>query len=189
MRAQDDNRWALNAAMDRYADGEDVAFAEVYDLLAPRLLGYFTRQLGELGRAEDLVQQTLLQMHAARRNYVTGSDVLPWAFAIGRNVLIDGRRRTRREVLFQTAEDDAAALDRDVDRSSNPDDLAAAAQMAGLVQERLDRLPETQRAAYNLVRGEGLSVAETAEILGTTPTAVKLRVHRVYEMLRGVLAK
>jgi RNA polymerase sigma-70 factor (ECF subfamily) len=173
--------------MDRYADGEDAAFAEVYDLLAPRLLGYFTRQLGDHARAEDLVQQTLLQMHAARRNYVTGSDVLPWAFAIGRNALIDGRRRTCREVLFQTAEDDANALDRHVERTSSPDDLASASQIASLVQERIDQLPETQRAAYNLVRGEGLSVSETAEILGTTPTAVKLRVHRVYEVLRGML--
>jgi len=187
MRAQEDDRRALNTAMDRYADGEDAAFADVYDLLAPRLLGYFTRQLGDHGHAEDLVQQTLMQMHAARRNYATGSDVLPWAFAIGRNALIDGKRRTRKEVLHATAEDDAAALDGRVDRESCPDDLAATRQMAGLVKEKLDGLPETQRAAYNLVRGEGLSVAETAEILGTTPTAVKLRVHRVYELLRGVL--
>jgi RNA polymerase sigma-70 factor (ECF subfamily) len=175
------------AGMDVFGTPRAATIDEVYDLLAPRLLGYFTRQLGDHGRAEDLVQQTLLQMHAARRNYATGSDVVPWAFAIGRNALIDGRRRTRKEVLFQTREDEAAALDHGVDRASCPDDLAAANQMAGLAQEQLHRLPETQRAAYNLVRGEGLSVAETAEILGTTPTAVKLRVHRVYEALRSVL--
>jgi len=38
-----------------------------------------------------------------------------------------------------------------------------------------------------MVRHEGLSVAETAEVMGTTPTAVKLRVHRAYEALRAVL--
>jgi RNA polymerase sigma-70 factor (ECF subfamily) len=173
--------------MDRYAEGEDAAFAEVYDLLAPRLLAYFQRLLGDHQRAEDIVQQTLLQMHAARRNYATGSDVLPWAFAIGRHVLIDARRRTRKEALFATAEGDAAALDLTVDRASSPDDLAATRQMAELVRAELDRLPAPQRAAYDLVRTEGLSVAQTAEILGTTPTAVKLRVHRVYQMLRGLL--
>jgi RNA polymerase sigma-70 factor (ECF subfamily) len=187
MRAQDDDRQALNAAMNRYAEGEDAAFAEVYDLLAPRLLGYFTRQLGDHVRAEDLVQQTLLQMHAARRNYATGSDVLPWAFAIGRNALIDARRRTRKEVLFRTAEDNTAAAADGVDRASNPDDLASAQQMAGLARECLDQLPPAQRAAFDLVRGEGLSIAQTAEILGTTETSVKLRVHRAYEALRDVL--
>jgi RNA polymerase sigma-70 factor (ECF subfamily) len=187
MRLGDGERRALNAAMDRYAEGDDAAFAEVYDLLAPRLLVYFNRQLGDPARAEDVVQQTLLQMHAARRNYATGSDVMPWAFAIGRNVLIDLRRRTRKEVLFETARDDAAALDEKVDRASVPDDLAASREIADMVRAELDRLPPGQRAAYDLVRTEGLSVAETAQILGTTPTAVKLRVHRVYELLRGLL--
>jgi RNA polymerase sigma-70 factor (ECF subfamily) len=187
MRLTDDERRALNAAMDRYAEGDDPAFAVVYDLLAPRLLAYFQRMLGDRGRAEDVVQQTLLQMHAARRNYVTGSDVLPWAFAIGRHAAIDARRRTRNESLFPTAEGDVAALDLTVDRASSPDDLAVTREMADLVRAELDRLPPTQRAAYDLVRTEGLSVAHAAEILGTTPTAVKLRVHRVYQMLRAAL--
>ena len=187
MRLRDDERRALNAAMDRYAEGDDPAFAVVYDLLAPRMLAYFQRLLGDRGRAEDVVQQTLLQMHAARRNYVTGSDVLPWAFAVGRHVAIDARRRTRNETLFPTAEGDAAALDLTVDRASSPDDLAVTREMADLVRAELDRLPAAQRAAYDLVRTEGLSVAHAAEILGTTPTAVKLRVHRVYRMLRAAL--
>lgn len=187
MKLRDDERQTLNAAMDRYAEGNDSAFAEIYDLLAPRLLAFFNRQLGDTARAEDMVQQTLLQMHAARRNYVTGSEVLPWAFAIGRNALIDSRRRTRKEVLFTTSADDAAAVDLRVDRVSNPDDLAATREMADLVRSELARMPATHRAAYDLVRAEGLSVAETAEILGTTPNAVKLRVHRVYNALRSVL--
>ncbi len=190
MRLQDTERSALNAAMDRYADGEDAAFAEVYDLLAPMLLGFFARQTGgDHARAEDLAQQTLLQMHSARRNYATGSDVVPWAFAIGRNVLVDSHRRSRKEVLFQTAEGDAAAVDLAVDRASCPSAIADTREMAALVNAELRRLPEAQRAAYDLVRGEGLSVSETAEVLGTTPTAVKLRVHRVYEALRGVLGR
>jgi RNA polymerase sigma-70 factor (ECF subfamily) len=187
MKLRDDERRALNAAMDRYAEGDDAAFAEVYDLLAPRLLAFFNRQLGDATRAEDIVQQTLLQMHAARRNYATGSDVMPWAFAIGRRVLIDARRRTRKEVLFHSAEADAAALDLGVDRESVPDGLASTREMAEMVRAELNRLPASQRAAYDLVREEGLSVAQTAEVLGTTPTAVKLRVHRVYEALRRVL--
>jgi RNA polymerase sigma-70 factor (ECF subfamily) len=134
-----------------------------------------------------MVQQTLLHMHAARRNYVTGSDVVPWAFAIGRNVLVDSRRRGRREVLFATAGADAAAMELAVDRASSPDDIAATRQMAERVRSEFDRLPAAQRAAYDLVRSGGLSVAEAAEVLGTTPTAVKLRVHRVYNALRDVL--
>jgi len=191
-RTVDDERRALNAAMDRYADGDDAAFAEVYDLLASRLLGYFTRQVRDQALAEDLTQHTLLQMHAARRNYVPGSDALAWAFAIGRNAMIDSLRKTRREVLFKSAEDDAAAADWRTRQpgfvsDAGPEDLATARQTAERVSEALDRLPPSQRQAYDLVRQEGVSVAQAAEIMGTTPMAIKLRVHRVYEVLRAVV--
>jgi DNA-directed RNA polymerase specialized sigma24 family protein len=154
--------------MDRYADGEDAAFAEVYDLLAPMLLGFFARQSGDSVLAEDLAQQTLLQMHAARRNYATGSDVVPWAFAIGRNVLIDARRRTRKEVLFPTAEDDAAALDLGVDRSSIPDDLAESRQMADRVARGSSPASRIELCAYTI----SPRVASVRGWTSTPPSAI-----------------
>jgi RNA polymerase sigma-70 factor (ECF subfamily) len=90
---------AASAAMDRYAGGDNAAFGELYDLLAPRLFGFVVRQTRDRARAEDLVQQTFLQMHCARDSYVTGADVMPWAFAIARRLAIDAFRRTKREAL------------------------------------------------------------------------------------------
>ncbi|MFI5298035.1 MAG: RNA polymerase sigma factor [Polyangiales bacterium] len=173
--------------MDRYADGDEAAFAEVYDQLAPRLFSFFVRQTRDRARAEDLVQQTLLQIHVARGHFVRGSDPLPWAYCIGRRLMIDSHRRTKREVLFDSAEDDAAALDLGVSRDTNPQELASAKQLAQRVDDELSKLSEPQRAAYTLVRQEGLSVAQAAEVLGTTPGAIKVRAHRVYEALRAVL--
>ena len=173
--------------MDRHADGDPAAFQEVYDLLARRLHAFFVRQTRDHGRAEDLVQQTLLQMHCARQSYIRGSDVIPWSFAIGRRLLIDSIRRRKKEVFFDSAEDAAAAFDARPSRDSSPDEVASSREMAARVQARLERLPEHQRVAYSLVRQEGLSVAQAAEVLGVTVTAVKLRAHRVYEALRAVL--
>jgi RNA polymerase sigma-70 factor (ECF subfamily) len=185
--SDEQGREKLTAAMDRYADGDEAAFGDVYDLLAARLYAFFLRQTSDPGRAEDLVQQTLLQMHAARLAYVKGSDVIPWAFAIGRRLLIDSRRRTKKEVLFATAEDDAAALDLKVERYSVPEGLVMTRELAERAEEELEKMPESHREAYMLVKQEGLSVAQAAEVLGTTSTAVKLRAHRAYEALRAVL--
>jgi RNA polymerase sigma-70 factor (ECF subfamily) len=44
-----------------------------------------------------------------------------------------------------------------------------------------------QRVAFELIKQDGLSVAEAAQVLGTTVAAVKLRAHRAYEALRGAL--
>ena len=174
--------------MDRYADGDDAAFGEVYEVLGPRLYGFFVRQTGDASRAEDLVQQTMLQMHAARSSFARGSDVVPWAFAIGRRLLIDSRRRTKKEVLFETAEENAGALDHRIERFAIPDALAISKQEEGRARDELERMPESHRTAYMLVRQEGLSVAEAAEVVGTPQTAIKLRAHRAYEALRAVLA-
>lgn len=188
MGTADEGRSALTAAMDRYADGDDAAFGEVYDRLAPRLYGFFVRQTGDAARAEDLLQQTFLQMHAARLAFARGSDVIPWAFCIGRRLLVDGRRRTKNEVLFDTAEQNAAALEARVERFSVPDGLALTRELAARAEEELERMPASHREAYVLVRQEGLSVAQAAEVLGTTATAIKLRAHRAYEALRHALA-
>ena len=76
--------------MDRYACGEADAFPELYDLLAPRLYDYLFRQTRCSARSEDLVQQTMLQIHGMRGRFIRGASVTPWAFAIARRLLIWG---------------------------------------------------------------------------------------------------
>lgn len=180
------DRAALDAAMDRYADGEAVAFSEIYDHLAPRLLSFFERRLGDPVQAEDLVQQTLLHMHRARASFVRGSEVTPWAFAIARRLLIDSHRR-RRVRIGSAADCDSEVLDTRPSHEPAPDELAVAKQMAAQALDHLDRLPEPQRMALQLVRDDGLSVREAAAVLGTSVAAVKQRVHRAYTSLRASL--
>ena len=64
-----------DAAMDRYAGGDDTAFSDLYDLLAPRLYGYFLRQTRDADLADDLTQQTLLKIHRARGQFLRGAAV------------------------------------------------------------------------------------------------------------------
>lgn len=121
-------------------------------------------------------------MHRARGSFVVGAEVLPWAFAIARRLMIDSFRRGQREVLeADQTRDERPALDPPADA------LVEAQELATRIQRELARLPETQRAAFELVKQEGLSLAEAAQVLGTTVAAVKLRAHRAYEALRAVL--
>src|SRR4051812_28029949 len=85
----------LNAAMDRYACGDAGAFASLHRALFPRLLAYLTRMSGSSTVADDLVQETFLRMHRARSTFAAGGAVLPWAYAIARNVHIDHARSAK----------------------------------------------------------------------------------------------
>jgi RNA polymerase sigma-70 factor (ECF subfamily) len=125
-------------AMDRYAAGDDTAFGEVYDALAPRLFAYLMRQTRSRERAEDLVQQTLLQIHRARGSFLPGSQIMPWAFAIARRLLIDSIRRGRREMLARTDEEEAREP---VAPDASADELLLAQETAEVIQRELARLP------------------------------------------------
>jgi RNA polymerase sigma-70 factor, ECF subfamily len=185
-RKADHPNAALDAAMDRYAHGDDTAFVEVYDGLTPRLQAFLARYTRDRARAEDVVQQTMLQIHRARGRFTPGGQVVPWAFAIARRLLIDQHRRSGREVLSPTGDDNLTELLAAVDAPA--DDVAIAKEVAARLAEELARLPENQRVAFELIKQDGLSVAEAAQVLGTTVAAVKLRAHRAYEAMRAVLA-
>jgi RNA polymerase sigma-70 factor (ECF subfamily) len=171
--------------MDRYAQGDESAFSELYDALAPRLYGYLLRQTRNNARAEDLLQQTFLQMHCARGRFIPGADVVPWAFAIARRLLIDGVRRSGREVSLELREE--AGAPPPVSTALSQDDLVHSKRLATSLERELAKLPESYREAFELIKQEGLSLAEAAEVLGTTVAAVKLRAHRTYQALREAL--
>lgn len=175
---------ALDQAMTRYAGGDDAAFATVYDELAPRLYGFLVRRTRDASKAEDVLQQTMLQIHRARGRFLPGAEVIPWAFAIARRLLIDQHRRGTKEVL---SPDDTEVGDLLASLDAPADEVAIAKEVASRLGEELERLPENQRVAFELIKQDGLSVAEAAQVLGTTVAAVKLRAHRAYEALRAVL--
>lgn len=175
---------AADAAMDRYAAGDDSAFGEVYDAIAPRIYRHVLGRVGDAGLAEDVVQQTLLQIHRKRGTFVRGAAVLPWALAIARRLAVDAHRRGRKESLTKEP-DPVEPPSPDFDAEAH----ATAAETARRIRAVLAGLPETQRTAFELVKQEGLSVAQAAAVLGITVSAVKLRAHRAYEALRAALGE
>lgn len=170
--------------MARYASGEREAFAEVYDAVAPRLFAYLHARTRSASVAEDLLQQTLFQMHRAHASFIAGSPVMPWALAIARRLSIDERRRARRNVLTtaRNIEDGVAEPS-----YSELEELVEAKELAGRLQGGLGRLTHSQRAAFELMRLDGLSQSEAAKALGITISALKVRAHRAYVALRSIL--
>ena len=187
--ARDPERDRANAAMERYARGEEQAFSELYDLLAPRLRRYLLRASRDPGSADDLLQQTMLQIHRARGRFIVGAEVLPWAFAIARHLFLDSvrrRKKERRNISLETGGFEAGPVEAAAEQYG-ADELIDSGRLFLALQAELERLPESHRAAFELIKNQGLSIREAAEVLGATPTAVKLRAHRAYVALRAAL--
>jgi RNA polymerase sigma-70 factor (ECF subfamily) len=172
-------------AMEQYACGDEAAFAELYDELAPRLYRFALRWTRSRSAAEDTVQQTLLQIHAARHRFVRGSAVQPWAYAIARRLLIDlGRRGVREELRAHDVRDPEEPA-----TAPSPEETLHWRRMESEARRDFALLPAGWREAFELVKFEGLSVAETAEVLGITRGMVKVRAHRATAALRKAIGR
>jgi RNA polymerase sigma-70 factor (ECF subfamily) len=186
-------RAALEQAMDRFAAGDDGALGQVYDLAAPSVMTFLMGLTRDRQLAEDLTQETFLRIHRARGLFRPGAPVLPWAYTIARRLFLDDLRTRRAGRLVSSATgpaardaDDAPALDLPAG-GPTAEELFADKELSQVLDQALQKLPESQASAFRLLKGEGLSVAEVAAIMGTTKGAVKLRAHRAYEALRGFL--
>lgn len=179
---------AADLAMERYAEGEDAAFGDLYDCLAPRLNGFLRRRVRRGDQVEDFMQQTMLAIHRGRGSFIPGAAVVPWAFAIARRLVIDAVRRKGPEVSLD-AEEQSERLAELVAVGDEADQILLAKALARALGDTLLGLPESQRLAYELVKIDGLSCADAAEVMGVSVGTLKVRVHRAVEALRETAEK
>jgi RNA polymerase sigma-70 factor, ECF subfamily len=171
--------------MARYADGDDGAFAQVFTGLAPRMEMFLRRLSGSPELAHDLVQETFSRIHRARGSFSRGSAVVPWAYAIARNCYVSQARSFRAEVSRGSIDVSEHELATGPDPSA--EEQAVAKQHAKIVEEVLATMPVSNREAFILLRFEGQSVADAAQVLGIGEGAVRQRAFHAYERLRAAL--
>ena len=161
--------------------GEAAAFDAVYGRYRPRLYAFLRRLSGRRELADDLFQETWLQVAANAHRLAEDSRLAPWLFTIARNrylnhrrwLILDGERLRR----FGRGDDGG-------DQES-PFELASLAQTQRRLERALARLPPADREVLLLVVVEGLPHDEVAHMLKLRPEALRQRLSRA----RGRLAE
>ena len=163
--------------MQAFAAGDAAAFGEIFARWAPALLRVTQRQLGRRADAEDVVQQTFLQLHRARRDFKPSMKLRPWLFTIALNLCRDLLRyRGRRHEV--AVEDVALAA---------PEPETHDVELKTRVRAALGGLSAEQRQVIELHWFDELPFNEIATIVGASAGAVRVRAHRGYETLRKSL--
>lgn len=152
-----------------HVEGDHQAFAELVHRHERQLrrLAYLTSRHHD--DAEDAFQDALLSAHRTAASFRYDSAVSSWLYRIVVNACLD--RLRRRRPTSELPEDHAAIL---ADRR----DHHSSAETGIDVRAALATLPEGQRLALTLVDMHGLSVAETAQVLGVAEGTVKSRCAR-----------
>jgi RNA polymerase sigma-70 factor, ECF subfamily len=151
------------------------------DILAivPSLRAFATSLSGNVDRADDLVQETLLRALANIDSFEPGTNLPAWLFTILRNVFRTQRRKRRREVEDSDGRH-AGTLKTYPNQNSRVDFKE--------FQHALAKLAAGPREALILVTASGFSYKEAAEICGCAVGTVKSRVNRARVQLAALLS-
>jgi RNA polymerase sigma-70 factor (ECF subfamily) len=168
----------LRELMRAYQAGAIEAFDALHARLARSLYQYLAALTRDRLHAQDLLQETLLQIHRSRHAYRPDLPVRPWVFAIARHVsLMDRRTRSRRP-----------ATGAELPEIPVPPEVASLASRQSL-RRALDRVLPDRREALLLHHVWGLTFAEIGQLLGIRADAAKLRSSRGMADLRQILSK
>jgi RNA polymerase sigma-70 factor (ECF subfamily) len=165
----------LKALMEMGLGGDAGAHSTLLRALVPLLRSFYRRRMrGAEEDVEDLVQETLIAIHARRASYDRDRAFTAWFYAIARHQMIDYFRRRKVHVPLEDVEailategfEDAISARMDVDRL-------------------LDTLSPKQARAIRDTHVDGKSIAEAAEAAGIGESDVKVSVHRGLKSLAG----
>jgi RNA polymerase sigma-70 factor (ECF subfamily) len=168
----------------RVANGDRPAFEELYRRYARAVLGLALRRIGDRGRAEDATQDAFVAIWRSARTYdPRRGKGAPWLYAVARNAITDGLRRTP---------EPAAELADGPGGEGDPADKAESSWTAWQVHRALEVLPAHERPVIELAYWRGLSQREISQLLdiplGTVKTRTRSALARLADALEEELA-
>lgn len=172
--------------------GQREAFGVLVRRYEGELYGYLRRYLGDANLADDVFQNTFLQLFTKIGKYEQGRPVRPWLYTIATHQAIDALRRNGRHLtisLDQEREESAQGefpqmLSVLESRAPGPVDMVQTEERRLVVRASVDQLPDTLRQVVILAYYQGLKYKDIADILGIPVGTVKSRLHAALAKLQ-----
>lgn len=168
-----------------FRQGRRETFAVLVRRYEGELYGYLRRYLGDGDLAEDVFQNTFLQVFTKIDQYEAGRPVRPWLYTIATHQAIDALRRQGRHQAVSLDQEREELAGADVpqllglleSRETGPVEHLHAEERRLLVRASVDRLPDFLRQVVVLAYYQGLKYKDVAEIMDIPVGTVKSRLH------------
>ena len=174
--------------------GDEAAFEQVVRQYGGRLLAVARRIVGTEEDARDVVQDAFLNAFRSLDRFEGNAKLSTWLHRIAVNAaLMKLRTRKRKpeqpiDALLPGFLDDGHFEERFQSWEEPIDHAMEREENRELVRQKIDELPESYRTVLVLRDIEGLDTEETANMLGLSVNATKIRLHRARQALRTMLA-
>jgi RNA polymerase sigma-70 factor, ECF subfamily len=172
--------------MERVQGGEVEPFETLYDRYNQRLFHFILRFVRERSLAEDILQETFLRIFKERKRYRKTARFSTYLFTIARNLCLDTLKTWERKHVLSSQED---YVEKAMDLSKGPSKIAEEDELSEILQREIQVLPGDQMEVLLLSKYSGLSYEEIAQIVESTPAAVKQKAYRAMLSLRQKLKK
>lgn len=171
--------------LERVAQGDRVAFSQLYRKYQPRLVSYCARLLkDDVAQAADIVDEALFDVWRSANRFEGKSKPSTWIYSIARNKLISWLRKTSEVTL----DDDAMVLAM-VDPSASPEQAWIEDDMKNQLLRMMNHLTDEHRDILKLTYFEEKSVKEVSTLLGISENTVKTRMFYARKRLGQMLEK
>lgn len=167
--------------MQKIAAGETTAARMLVLRWQKPLINFFFRSVNNVHSAEDLAQQTFVNLLTNVDGYSPNANFAAYLFRIARNILISDFRKRSRRLAEPTDPAELPAI-------ADSDDPVTQNELKRSFAEAVRKLPENHRTAILLFCQQELSYAEIAEAMNANVANVKNWVHRARQTLRNSLA-
>jgi len=178
--------------LDLIESGDDAGFDKMVDLFGPMLYRYAIRMCGQEPDAEDALQETFLAAKEKIGQFRGEGRLRNWLFKIAGNACRQRHRRDKGRLQSELNMEDVL-VDMEASRHAHrpwqvdPSAVTLNNELSEKLEKAISRVPETNRSVLLLRDIEGMSTRETAEALGITEEAVKVRLHRARSFVRDLL--
>lgn len=160
------------------ADSYKALLLELEKMITSFVKNSFVRLgLGDMCSCDDVTQEILIGIHTKRATYNSEQFFLPWFYSIARYKVIDHARKARTTSKFIDLEIDLVELN--VVHQASKD-----SETSHDLENLFDELPQKQREVLELVKVQGLTIAEAAAQTGFSHSAIKVTVHRAIKTLQ-----
>jgi RNA polymerase sigma-70 factor, ECF subfamily len=164
--------------------GDGASYARLLAAAVPFLRRVALRAGVPDSAADDVVQNTLIGVHAARHTYDPARPLKPWLAAIARRRAIDWRRRGSAAMRHEVAFDDQALAAFGSDETIQ---AVARRDEARELRRCVETLPARQRTAIELLKFREMDLKAASAESGLSVGALKIATHRAVARLRALM--
>lgn len=167
--------------MDRISRRDEPAFHELYQVYGQPMYAYALRITGDSARAEDVLQDTLVTIWKSAGTYRGASRLKAWLLGIVHHTAVKSLRHPFNPItdeMEETVEDSLL----------KPEELVQNQEAASRLRNGIEQLSPEHRAVLDLVFYQGLTLKESADVIGCPVGTVKSRLSYARNRLKGLLA-